>query len=315
MIQGEDLQLFERSLRHATENHTGAALDAVLQELGWQEALAVDVRAAVSLLFELQGTANVVSSALDHVLANALGHQATAVVLPALGQWSAPGALDRGRLDVRGIGMAGLGRAETALVVAQAGESHVAVEVETASLERRTVEGLDPSLGLAEVHGEVAGVRELGAVDWPAAVALGQLALGHELVGASRCMLQLAGEHALERIQFGRPIAMFQAVRHRLAETLVAVESADVTLGDAWLDRKPQAAAMGKATADRGARVAARHCQQVLAGMGFTTEHPFHRYAKRIFVLEQLLGSTRWLTRELGREILEHRQLPALLPL
>lgn len=315
MIEGDDLHMFERSLRHATENHTGAALDTMLQELGWTEALAADARSAVSLLFELQGAANAVSSALDRVLSGALGHRITAVVLPVLGQWSAPAALDGDWLDVRGIGTTSLSRAETALIVAQAGASHVATEVETASLERRTIEGLDPRLGLAAVEGRIPGAQQLGTVDWPAAVALGQLAVGYELVGASRRMLQLAAEHALERVQFGRPVAKFQAIRHRLAETLVAIEAADAVLGDAWLDPTPQAAGMGKAIAGRAARVAARHCQQVLAGMGFTTEHPFHRYVKRVFVLEQLLGSTRRLTRELGREILEQRQLPPLLPL
>lgn len=331
-IEGEDLELFERSLRHATDRSTGAALDPELEELGWRDALSVDARTAVSLLFELQGAANARSSALDQVLAHGLGlglglgHEGTAVVLPALGRWSAPGAwdgdgdADGGRLDVRGVGTARLGRLdehETALVVARAGESHVAVEVETATLTRRTVDGLDPSLGLVEVTAgvAVAGVRELGPVDWRAVVTLGQLALGHELVGASRRMLELAREHALERIQFGRPIAMFQAVRHRLAETLIAVETADAALDAAWADHGPQAVAMAKATAGRSARTAARHCQQVLAGIGFTTEHPFHRYVRRVLVLEQLLGASRSLTRELGNDILEHRRLPALLPL
>jgi hypothetical protein len=53
----------------------------------------------------------------------------------------------------------------------------------------------------------------------------------------------------------------------------------------------------------------------VLAGIGFTTEHPFHRYLRRILVLEQLLGGTHSLTRELGAETLARRELPALLPL
>jgi alkylation response protein AidB-like acyl-CoA dehydrogenase len=53
----------------------------------------------------------------------------------------------------------------------------------------------------------------------------------------------------------------------------------------------------------------------VLAGIGFTTEHALHRYVRRILVLEQLLGATRSITRELGEDILEHRRLPALLPL
>ena len=315
MIEGEDLELFGRSLRHATGSHTGAALDAALDDLGWQDALSVDARAAVSLLFALQGAANVVSSALDQVLADALGHEATAVVLPVVGRWSAPGALDGSRLRLRGVGTASLGEDGTALVVARAGESHIAVEVEVAALTRRTVAGADPSLGLVEVTGGVGGARELGPVDWSAAVELGQLALGHELVGASRRMLELAREHALDRIQFGRPIATFQAVRHRLAETLVAIEAADAALDAAWQGPARQAAAMAKATAGRSARLTARHCQQVLAGIGFTIEHSFHRYARRVLVIEQLLGSTRSLTRELGDEILEHRRLPALLPL
>jgi hypothetical protein len=315
MIDGEELALLRHSLRKTIESHNAAALDTALEELGWPEALATDARAAVSVLFELQGAANVTSSALSWVLGHALGYGGAAVVLPAPGGWTAPAALDGGRLHVRGVATASLGARETALIVARAGESHVAVEVEVATLTRRVVGGADPALGLAEVTGQAGAWQELGPADWGAAVALGQLAVGHELVGASRRMLELAREHALARVQFGRPIAMFQAVRHRLAETLVAIESAAAVLDAAWLDHEPQTAGMAKATAGRAARVTARHGQQVLAGIGFTTEHPFQRYLRRVLVLEQLLGGTYSLTRELGREILARRQLPALLPL
>ncbi|MBV9040609.1 MAG: acyl-CoA dehydrogenase, partial [Acidimicrobiia bacterium] len=65
----------------------------------------------------------------------------------------------------------------------------------------------------------------------------------------------------------------------------------------------------------RSARVVAKHCQQVLAGIGFTTEHPFHRYLRRVLVLDGLLGDTRTLTKRLGEELLTTRQLPPLLPL
>ena len=61
---------------------------------------------------------------------------------------------------------------------------------------------------------------------WSSAVALAQVALAHEIVGAARQMLDLARAHALGRIQFGQPISDFQAVRHRLADTLVAIEAA-----------------------------------------------------------------------------------------
>ncbi|HWC38044.1 MAG TPA: acyl-CoA dehydrogenase family protein, partial [Acidimicrobiales bacterium] len=203
----------------------------------------------------------------------------------------------------------------TALVVAHVGESPIGFEIAAASLPCRRIGGIDPSLGLVEVTGEAVGAREIGPVDWQAAVTIGQLALGHELVGASRRMLELARQHALDRIQFGRPIARFQAVRHRLAETLVAIEAAEAMLDAAWLDRTSQSAAMAKACAGRGARASARHCQQVLAGIGFTTEHTFHRYLRRVLVLEQLLGATGALTRELGRDVLDRRQLPPLVPL
>ena len=79
-------------------------------------------------------------------------------------------------------------------------------------------------------------------------------------------MLDLARAHALERVQFGRPIARFQAVRHRLADALVAVEALDAALGAAWDEPNPMTAALAKAIAGRTARTVATHCQQVLAG-------------------------------------------------
>ena len=114
---------------------------------------------------------------------------------------------------------------------------------------------------------------------------------------------------------FGRPIAAFQAVRHRLAEALVAVEAADAALDAAWEFESPMNAALAKAIAGRGARTVARHCQQVLAGIGFTADHPFHRYLRRVLVLDGLLGDSRTLTKELGDEIVKSRELPAILPL
>jgi hypothetical protein len=136
------------------------------------------------------------------------------------------------------------------------------------------------------------------------------LAVAHELIGAARAMLDLAREHALQREQFGLPIATFQAVRHRLADALIAIETAAAMLDAAWDDGQSDTAAMARALAGRSAKTAARHCQQVLAGIGFTTEHPFHRYFKRVLVLDQLLGSSTSLTRALGEQLLATRQLP-----
>ncbi|HEY5096613.1 MAG TPA: acyl-CoA dehydrogenase family protein, partial [Acidimicrobiales bacterium] len=192
------------------------------------------------------------------------------------------------------------------------------LEVKTADLTLRLVHGVDPRLGLVEVSGDrlpVTAEYDLASGQWPRAIALARLATGHELVGASRALLELARRHALERVQFGRPIASFQAVRHRLADTLVAIESADAALVSAWDEGSPQAAATAKALAGRSAQIATRHCQQVLAGIGFTAEHDLHLYVRRVLVLDELFGSARALTADLGRELLATRRLPPLPPL
>src|SRR5699024_6060162 len=148
-----------------------------------------------------------------------------------------------------------------------------------------------------------------GTADWGSAVGLAQLAIGHELVGGAKTMLELAREHALERIQFGKPISMFQAIRHRLAESLVAIETAEAVLTAAWdghaasAGSAAQHAVIAKASAGRGARTAARHCQQVLGGIGFTTEHAFHRYVWRMLALDPLFGTSGTLTRQLGEAL------------
>lgn len=172
--------------------------------------------------------------------------------------------------------------------------------------------GIDPDLGLVPVTGASVGPEPSG---WEGTVRLARLALAHELVGASRRMLELAREHALGRVQFDQPIARFQAVRHKLAETLIAVETADAVLEAAWIDGSPATAAMAKSLAGRGARTAAKHCQQVCAGIGFTTEHDLHRYIRRVYVLDELFGDARTLTKDLGEELLRTRRLPDLLPL
>ena len=131
-------------------------------------------------------------------------------------------------------------------------------------------------------------------------IAAGWHALGWWLVGAGRAMLSLARQHALDRSQFGRPVASFQAIRHRLAETLVAIEGAEATLVAAAAEPDDLSFLLAKAAAGQAALTAARHCQQVLGGIGFTAEHELQRHFKRALVLDGLLGSSRELTREAG---------------
>jgi alkylation response protein AidB-like acyl-CoA dehydrogenase len=319
MMDGAERELLARSVEKAMADHDGRGLDEALAALGWAEALAVDPHSAVAVLFETQGAANRSSSALDHLVASSFGHDpgAVGVVYPVLGADDPPGRLSGHELAVHGVAGAGLAGRQAALVVTNEPGGITGRVIPTASLDLRPVDGLDPWLGLVEVGASLRATTNADPIGrrWETAVADAQLAIGHELVGASRQMLELARTHALNRVQFGQPIGAFQAVRHRLADTLVAVETADAALGAAWVDDSPQAAAMAKALAGRSAATAARHCQQVLAGIGFTTEHPLHRFVRRVFVLDQLFGSSRTLTRRLGEQLVSSRRLSPLTPL
>jgi hypothetical protein len=149
----------------------------------------------------------------------------------------------------------------------------------------------------------------------PVPVAAGRHALGWWLVGAGRAMLSLARQHALDRSQFGRPVASFQAIRHRLAETLVGIEGAEATLVAAAAEPDDLSFLLAKAAAGQAALTAARHCQQVLGGIGFTAEHELHRHVKRALVLDAMLGSSRELTREAGKALRSSGFAPRLVQL
>ena len=146
------------------------------------------------------------------------------------------------------------------------------------------------------------------------ALAAGRRALGWWLAGLGRAMLALARSHALDRAQFGRPLASFQAVRHRLAETMVALDGAEATLLAAAAGGDVSSM-LAKAAAGHAALTAARHCQQVLGGIGFTAEHGLHRHIRRALVLDGLLGSARELTREAGLLLRQEGRAPRLVHL
>jgi hypothetical protein len=307
MMEREERALFAKGVQDATARGTGAALDGALAALGWRDALALDPHTAVAVLFEAQGRAGATSGALDLVLAHALGVEPVPIVLPPFGQTAPPARSDGAAIAVLGLATSD---DDVQMHVVGPGASLATVE----GLARRPIGGLDPALGLVEVTGTASSTTHR-IVPWEDAVAAGQRALAHQLVGAAAAMLDLAREHALERIQFDVPIASFQAVRHRLADSLVAVESARSAIEAAWEAGAPFDAAVAKAIAGRSARLVARHAQQVLAGIGFTAEHPLHRYVRRVRVLDGLLGDARSLTRELGERLLRDRGLPAILPL
>ncbi|MFF2324958.1 MULTISPECIES: acyl-CoA dehydrogenase family protein [unclassified Streptomyces] len=122
-------------------------------------------------------------------------------------------------------------------------------------------------------------------------------ALAAEQVGAAARCLELTVAHARDRVQFGRPIGSFQAVKHRLADAYVLVESArSAALGAAFAaDRDPaalpRAAAVAKSVCSEAFSAVAGEMIQLHGGIGITWEHDAHRYFKRAHGAGELFGS------------------------
>ena len=113
------------------------------------------------------------------------------------------------------------------------------------------------------------------------------VALCAEMCGGAQKVLDLSIDYAKVRVAFGRPIGAYQAVKHKCADMLVAVENAkSITYYAAWAaDQKapdaPLAASMAKAFVSDAYRKVAGDGIQVHGGIGFTWEHDLHLYFKR----------------------------------
>lgn len=325
MIDADERAVMEQTVRGAIANALataggGADIDAVLAKFGWLEMFDDEPDYAIGIVFCALGAANATATALDDVVASALGQKPRAdlaVLLPRFAAWDPPGRIDADDFQAQGLAT---GRAATAgemLVVCGTDSEPWSVIVPMTAAEAEAVRGIDRDAGLrtVRVHGSAFGARRLDPAAWRSALALGRRAVAHQIEGACRTMLDLARIHAIERVQFGRPIARFQAVRHRLAEALVAVEALDAALTAAREEPNFDTAALAKAIAGRTAHTVARHCQQLLAGIGFTTEHGFHRFLKRTLVLEGLFGSADEIVLDVGRRLLAERRVPTLIEL
>jgi len=325
VIDSEERAAMEETVRGALSDAVATAggeadADAVLAKLGWLEMLRDHPDAAVGVVFSALGATNAPSTALDDVLLSALGLEQRAdraVLLPPFAAWDAPGCIEGGRLHAEGLATSRASAARELAVVSTAGSEPWVAFVPAAAAELRPVRGVDSAGGLHAIRapGSAGGAARLDPAAWGSAVALGRRAVAHQIAGASRAMLELACAHAKERVQFARPIARFQAVRHRLADALVAVEALEAVLDAAREAPSPDTAALAKAVAGRTARTLAGHCQQVLAGIGFTTEHPFHRFLKRTMALEGLFGSADAIALDVGRHLLAERRVPTLIEL
>ncbi|TML52701.1 MAG: hypothetical protein E6G16_05495 [Actinobacteria bacterium] len=181
------------------------------------------------------------------------------------------------------VAEAGLGFVEEALLLEEMGYvcypgfylGHVA-----SFPTERYVATVDPTRTLANVDGNFAETPRFRA------------AAAAEALGVAQRALDLGVEHATTREQFGKPIGTYQAVSHPLAQTYTDVElSRSLVYWAAWCvaeedERAPAAAAAAKAFTTEAAVAACERSIQVHGGIGFTWEHPLHRFYKRAIWLE-----------------------------
>ncbi|MFM9226050.1 MAG: acyl-CoA dehydrogenase family protein [Actinomycetota bacterium] len=125
---------------------------------------------------------------------------------------------------------------------------------------------------------------------------LAAVALAAEQVGGAQKVLEMAVQYAKDRIQFGRPIGSFQAIKHKCADMLLEVESAkSAAYYGMWCaaednEELPSVASLAKAYCSEAYFHAAAENIQIHGGIGFTWEHPAHLYFKRAKSSELIFG-------------------------
>jgi alkylation response protein AidB-like acyl-CoA dehydrogenase len=138
----------------------------------------------------------------------------------------------------------------------------------------------------------------------------GAVALCAELVGGTERALELAVEYAKVRVQFGRPIASFQAIKHKAADMLHKLELARVgTHYAAWASDvddpvREEAAAMAKAYAAEAAVFVSGESIQIHGGVGFTWDCDAHLHYRRAKQSDLMLGYQGWQRRRLADLVL-----------
>jgi alkylation response protein AidB-like acyl-CoA dehydrogenase len=163
-------------------------------------------------------------------------------------------------------------------------------------------------LELASVPGTLVGQDGQGWDVLGRVLDLAAVGLAAEQVGGAQKVLEMSVEYAKNRVQFGRPIGSFQAIKHKCADMLLEVESAKSAAYYAgWAaaelnDELPVVASLAKAYCSDAYFHAAAENIQIHGGIGFTWEHDAHLYFKRAKSSELLLGDPTY-----HRELLAQR--------
>jgi len=154
--------------------------------------------------------------------------------------------------------------------------------------------------GVRVAHDRVLGLGGDSAAAVRRAVEEAAVALALETVGTCQTIFDITLEYAKNRRQFGVPIGSFQAIKHKFADMLIALERARATGYFAALtiaendDRRTLAAAVAKAAAGDCQRLLGKEGIQIHGGIGYTWEHDMHLYVKRAKSNDAFFGATAW---------------------
>jgi alkylation response protein AidB-like acyl-CoA dehydrogenase len=173
------------------------------------------------------------------------------------------------------------------------------LKADSSGVERRPLDSMDPTRKISRVDLRKARAERLGQGGAEAiARTMDQaaIALANEMVGGAQMLLESAVNYAKMRVQFGRPIGSFQAIKHKLADMLLEVELAKSaayyaaqasSVADAeW----PAMASMAKAAASENYLHTAIETIQIHGGIGFTWDNDTHLWFKRAKSSEVFLG-------------------------
>jgi alkylation response protein AidB-like acyl-CoA dehydrogenase len=160
---------------------------------------------------------------------------------------------------------------------------------------------MDPTRRLARLRAEE--VEAIGAD--PGIADTAAILLAAEQIGAAERCLELTVEYTKSRVQFGRPIGSFQALKHRMADLYVAVAAARAVVSDACDDPTPTNAATARLAASEALCAVAAEGIQLHGGIAITWEHDMHLYFKRAHGSAQLLRSLREVLRQLESEVIQ----------
>jgi alkylation response protein AidB-like acyl-CoA dehydrogenase len=137
----------------------------------------------------------------------------------------------------------------------------------------------------------------------PGIAGIAAILLAAEQIGAATKCLDLTVEYTKDRVQFGRPIGSFQALKHRMADLYVAVQSARAVVNDAIAEPSQTSAALARVAASEAFSKVAAEAVQMHGGIAITWEHDIQLYFKRAHGSAQLLGPPREHLRRLESEV------------